>query len=139
MKKIILFTFLLITIGLNAALQKEISTYDKLQFSTIQKGVKDNNTLLVIGGIQGDESGGFLSASFLIEHYKIIKGSILVVPNLNFPSIVKNSRGPWGDMNRKFHNLSRNDHDYATIERIKKIMLHDDIKFIVNMHDGTGY
>lgn len=135
----ILFTFLFVTIGLNASLQKEISTYDKLQFSAIQKGKKNNNTLLIIAGIQGDESGGFLSASFLIEHYTITKGSLLVVPNLNFPSIVKNSRGPWGDMNRKFHKLSRFDHDYKTVEKIKKIMLQDDVKFIVNMHDGRGY
>jgi hypothetical protein len=40
------------------------SVYD---FDLIKKGKEDSNTPLV-GGIQGDESGGFLSASLLATH-----------------------------------------------------------------------
>ena len=88
-----------------------ISTYlsasTVIDFDLIKKGEDNNNTLLIIGGIQGDEPGGFVSASVLSTHYEITSGSVWVVPNLNFNSIIERSRGPYGDMNRKFANLSK--------------------------------
>jgi len=75
---------------------------NQFDFKLIKKGQDNNNTMLVIGGIQGDEPGGFISASLLATHYEITKGSLWIVPNLNFYSIIKRSRGPYGDMNRKF-------------------------------------
>ena len=128
MIKYFLYATLFFSLLLNASNQREIVPYDQLEFSAVRMGVKEDNTLLVIAGIQGDESGGFLSASILLEHYKITKGSLLVIPNLNFPSIVKNSRGPWGDMNRKFHKLSKFDKDYKSVQRVKKIILQDNIE-----------
>jgi hypothetical protein len=37
---------------------------------------RPGNTLLVIGGIQGDEPGGFNAASLLVTHYRIKKGNV---------------------------------------------------------------
>ena len=108
-------------------------------FDLIKKGQENNNTLLVIGGIQGDEPGGFISASLLATHYEITEGSLWIVPNLNFYSIIKRSRGPYGDMNRKFAHLSKNDPEYETIQRIKSYIKSDNVKLIVNLHDGSGY
>ena len=108
-------------------------------FDLIKKGQENNNTLLVIGGIQGDEPGGFISASLLSTHYEITEGSLWIVPNLNFYSIIKRSRGPYGDMNRKFAYLSKNDPEYETIQRIKNYIKSDNVKLIVNLHDGSGY
>ena len=44
-------------------------------------------TLLVIGGIQGDEPGGFTAASMLVTNYNVTKGNVWVVPNLNFDPV----------------------------------------------------
>lgn len=112
---------------------------NSFNFDLIKKGVDDNNTLLVIGGIQGDEPGGFISASLLSTHYEITKGSVWIVPNLNFYSIIKRSRGPHGDMNRKFAYLSKNDPEYDAIQRIKSYIKDEKVKLIVNLHDGSGY
>jgi len=49
-------------------------------------------TILVVGGVQGDEPGGFSAAALLISHYKITSGAVWVVPNLNFLSIIRCSR-----------------------------------------------
>ena len=38
----------------------------------------------------------------LVTDYQITRGEVWVVPNLNFESIIKRSRGVYGDMNRKF-------------------------------------
>ncbi|EOF4572255.1 M99 family carboxypeptidase catalytic domain-containing protein, partial [Campylobacter coli] len=75
-----------------------------LEFSVGENGksLDDNNTVLIFGGIQGDEPGGFHAASLLLSDYNITKGKIIVAPNLAFDSIIKRSRGKNGDLNRKF-------------------------------------
>jgi len=109
-------------------------------FTLIKKGEKDdNNTLLIVGGIQGDEPGGFMAASLLSTHYKITKGSVWIVPNFNFYSIIKRSRAPHGDMNRKFAYISKSDPDFKLIERMKSIIAKENIKMVINLHDGSGF
>ncbi len=108
-------------------------------FDLIKKGKSDNNTLLIVGGIQGDEPGGFMAASLMSTHYDITKGSIWIVPNLNFYSIIKRSRGPFGDMNRKFAYLPKTDPEYEIIQRIKKYITDPKVKLILNLHDGSGF
>ncbi len=131
--KLFKFLFLLFLVtSLNAKVEN-------LDFDFIKKGQTDDNTLLIIGGIQGDEPGAFMAASLLSTHYTIKKGSVWVVPNLNFYSIIKKSRGPYGDMNRKFAQLSQNDPDYNTVQRIKNYIKKDEVKMIVHLHDGSGF
>jgi hypothetical protein len=95
--------------------------------------------LLVFGGIQGDEPGGFSAASLLVTHYQITRGNVWVVPNLNFPSIVHITRGLHGDMNRKFAALSRNDPEYEIIRRVQELIRTPQVDLVINMHDGSGY
>ena len=108
---------------------------------TIHKLESDRpgNTLLVIGGIQGDEPGGFNAAALLATQYKIKKGSVWVVPNLNFISIIERSRGVFGDLNRKFAQIGRNDPEFDTISKVKKIILDDQVNLVINLHDGSGF
>jgi hypothetical protein len=96
-------------------------------------------TLLVVGGIQGDEPGGFNAASLLVTHYRIRTGRVWVVPNLNFISIIHCSRGIHGDLNRKFAELSADDPEYGAIQKIKAILLDDPVDMILNLHDGSGF
>ena len=100
---------------------------------------RPGNTLLVIGGIQGDEPGGFNAASLLVTHYRIKKGNVWVVPNLNFISIIKRSRGVYGDLNRKFATIGNSDPEFDTISRIKAILLDDQVDLVLNLHDGSGF
>lgn len=96
-------------------------------------------TLLVFGGIQGDEPGGFNAAALLVTHYEIRKGSVWVVPNLNFVSIVRRSRGVHGDLNRKFSDIEESDPEYATIQKIKSLILKKPVEAVLNLHDGSGF
>lgn len=116
-----------------------VSASNQFDFDLIKKGTDDGNTLLVVGGIQGDEPGGFISASLLATHYDITEGSVWIVPNLNFYSIIKRSRGPYGDMNRKFAHLAKSDPEYEIIQRIKSYIKDDNVKLVVNLHDGSGF
>lgn len=114
----------------------KLSEFD---FDIIKKGTTDSNTLLIVGGIQGDEPGGFMAASLISTHYEIEKGSVWIVPNLNFYSIIKSGRAPFGDMNRKFANLKKDDPEYEIVQRIKEYIANENVKLILNLHDGSGF
>ena len=103
------------------------------------EGEQEGPTVLVIGGIQGDEPGGFNAASLLVTHYRLLNGAVWVVPNLNFESIVRRSRGVHGDMNRKFPTVAASDPDYERVERIKKIITTPQVQYVLNLHDGSGF
>ncbi|MCG8620317.1 MAG: succinylglutamate desuccinylase/aspartoacylase family protein [Desulfobacterales bacterium] len=96
-------------------------------------------TALIVGGIQGDEPGGFNAAALITTHYDIRSGRVIVVPNLNFPSIVRRSRGVHGDMNRKFARLTPDDPEWKTVGRIKSLITDPEVDFILNLHDGSGF
>jgi hypothetical protein len=100
-------------------------------------GKNPGPTLMLIGGIQGNEPGGFLSAD-LYADMSLEKGNLIVVPRANFYSIITNQRGPNGDMNRKF---SHEKNEYSMEDRIvtilKKLIAGSD--YLLNLHDGSGY
>jgi len=112
-------------------------------YSDVQLIKKENNdsntTLLVIGGIHGDEPGGYFAASILATEYDITQGNLWVVPNLNKDSIQRNSRGIHGDMNRKFSIIKKNDKDEEIVKEIKKIILSKEVSLVLNLHDGHGF
>lgn len=96
-------------------------------------------TLLLMGGIHGDEPGAYYASDFFIQHYRITKGSVWVVPVVNPHGMFANMRGMYGDMNRKFAALSQNDPDYESIQKIKHLLNDSDIDISLHLHDGSGY
>ncbi|MBR8465379.1 deacylase [Campylobacter sp. faydin G-140] len=134
MKGIKIYKFIVILFGFCLSL-----IASNLDYALIKKGETDDNTMLLIGGIQGDEPGGFLAASIVATDYNITKGSLWIVPNLNFPSIIKRSRGTKGDMNRKFAHIDADDPDFNAVMRIKDIINDKNVSLVLNLHDGSGY
>ena len=108
-------------------------------FSLHKLGPGGGPTVLVVGGIQGDEPGGFSAAALLASHYRITSGEVWVVPDLNFAGILQRNRGPYGDMNRKFAALAPTDPEYALVMRLKSILLEPQVDLILNLHDGSGW
>jgi len=133
MKKIMLLYLILM-----ADFQPVLAAGYPFTFHKLQSGVA-GPTILIIGGIQGDEPGGFTAASLLVTDYEITRGEVWVVPNLNFESIIKRSRGVYGDMNRKFLDIPANDPEYQAITKIKSIITDQQIYMILNLHDGSGF
>ncbi|BEG57868.1 Purine nucleoside phosphorylase [Helicobacter sp. NHP21005] len=72
-------------------------------------------------------------------HYKILSGSVWVVPVLNRYSMLRNHRGVYGDLNRKFAYLSSKDPEYPLIQSIKKIITAKEVDVILHLHDGSGF
>ncbi|MDH4943551.1 M99 family carboxypeptidase catalytic domain-containing protein [Sulfurimonas sp. C5] len=117
--------------------------YSLLFASNIQLIKKENpdsnTTLLVIGGIHGNEPGGYFAASLLATHYQITSKNLWIIPNLNQESILRNERGIHGDMNRKFSFIKPNDQDKKIVDEIKQIILSPNVSLVVNLHDGHGF
>ncbi|MDY0233731.1 MAG: M99 family carboxypeptidase catalytic domain-containing protein [Sulfurimonas sp.] len=117
-----------------------LSLYASAEVQLIKKQNSDSNTtLLVIGGIHGDEPGGYFAASVLASHYKILSKNLWIVPDLNKLSIQADKRGIYGDMNRKFSFVKDSDKDKKRVEEIKKIILQENISLVLNLHDGNGF
>lgn len=98
-----------------------------------------SHTLLIIGGIHGDEPGGYFAPAIFERHYKITKGSVWVAPSVNIDSMIANTRGIYKDMNRKFSTISKNDPDRKNIEKIKKLITNKEVELVLNLHDGHGF
>ena len=99
-------------------------------------GESPGKTLLLIGGIQGDEPGGFLSA----DHYAelgLLKGNLIVVPRANFQSILLNKRQINEDMNRKFSEDRETNYETKIVAILKKLIAESDM--LLNLHDGSGF
>jgi len=103
------------------------------------EGLTEGPTLLIFGGIHGNEPGGYFAASILAKHYTISKGTLLIVPNTNKESILKYKRGINGDLNRKFSQISDVDKDIKTVKEIKSLILDKQVDLILNLHDGHGF
>lgn len=99
-------------------------------------GKTPGKTILIIGGIQGDEPGGFLSAD-LYADMRLEKGSLIVVPRANFYSILLNRRQVNEDMNRKFSETSERTFETQVVAILKDLIAESDC--LLNLHDGSGF
>lgn len=102
-------------------------------------GKEPGKTLMLIGGIQGDEPGGYLTAD-LYADISLKKGNLIVVPRANFYSILLNQRnGLTGDMNRKFAENKENqmDMELEIVSILKKLIGESDC--LLNLHEGSGF
>lgn len=105
----------------------------------LESSDKSAPTLLLMGGIHGDEAGAYYATDVFLRHYHITKGAVWVVPVVNPHGMFANMRGVYGDMNRKFATLSKNDPDFHSIQKIKALLADENIDISMHLHDGSGY
>jgi hypothetical protein len=102
-------------------------------------GRQPGPTLMIIGGIQGDEPGGLLSAD-LYADMALEKGNLIVVPRANFNSILQFKRGVNVDMNRRFAGQGkdmRQQMEDQIVTLLKSLIAESDC--LLNNHDGSGF
>lgn len=99
-------------------------------------GEKSGKTLLLIGGIQGDEPGGFLAAD-LYADFSLEKGNLIVVPRANFPSILQKRRQINQDMNRTFADDNLSSYEAKVVKVLKQLIHESDC--LLNLHEGSGF
>jgi hypothetical protein len=113
----------------------EGSDYELHVYSTY--GRRDGKTIFILGGIQGDEPGGYLSAE-MYTNLRLDQGNLIVIPRANFKSIILHNRGISGDMNRLFvEDLKDSRMDYQVVQLVMQYMAKADL--FLNLHDGWGF
>ena len=101
-------------------------------------GQEPGPTLMIIGGIQGDEPGSYLTADLYADiHLK--RGNLIVVPRANLYSILLNRRnGLTGDMNRKFDDkVEKRNLEEEVVAILKHLIAESDC--LLNLHEGSGF
>ncbi|MFH1223081.1 MAG: M99 family carboxypeptidase catalytic domain-containing protein, partial [Pseudomonadota bacterium] len=98
------------------------------------KGEKPGKTLMIIGGIHGNETSGYLAAR-QYANVKLKRGNLIVVPDANAPAIKENKRFINVDMNRIFDEENGTTYEYKTVEQIKKLISESDM--VVNLHETS--
>lgn len=99
-------------------------------------GEEKGSTLMIIGGIQGDEPGGFLTADSYAD-ISLEKGSLIVVPRANLPSILVQKRSINVDMNRKFADEDAKVYEGKIVKILKELISKSDC--LLNLHEGSGF
>lgn len=100
------------------------------------RGEAPGPTVMVQGGIQGDEVSGFLAAQVLTRA-TLRRGNLVVIPRANLPSVNVRRRQVNVDLNRRF------DREYGQfyedrLARAIRFLLGGCDAFI-HMHEGSGF
>ena len=100
------------------------------------RGRETGPTIMIIGGIHGNEPGGYLAAD-LFADLTLRKGNLIVVPRANIFSIFQNTRGVSGDLNRQFGASYEHEIDQNIVGVLASLMTESDA--LLNLHDGSGF
>ena len=111
--KALLFSFIAISgLSLNCA-RAQTQTAGVLMAGTryqtpfyVHSGADPGPTVVVIGGVHGDETAGYLAARALVN-WKVQSGTLVIVPDANVPAIRANQRFVGRNMNAFFPRQSR--------------------------------
>lgn len=100
------------------------------------QGEKPGPTIMIQGGIQGDEDAGFITSQ-LLTRTKVHTGNLLIVPRADVPSIHIHKRQFNVDLNRRFDK----DYDRYFEDRLARV-----IRFLIgkcdgfiHLHEGSGF
>lgn len=103
----------------------------------VVKGKLKGPTLMVIGGIHGDEPSGY-KATELYKKVSISKGTLILVPNANAYALSKNKRYVGRDMNRLFADgVKYRGYELKAVKKLKELMRMSDM--VINLHEGEGF
>jgi hypothetical protein len=119
---------------------------NNLEYFYYGESTPENKTILILGGIHGNEPSGSkailqLMNDININKVKINNNRIIFVPYVNYCALQLNKRQvPFiGDLNRKFP-ISENYNEDNLNPIIKKIiLLMKQSDFIIDFHEGWGF
>lgn len=93
-------------------------------------------TVMVQGGIQGDEPAGYLAAEILARS-RVLRGNLIVVPRANPPSIAARTRQINVDLNRRFDQDYNRFYEDRLARAIRFVMAGADA--FIHLHEGSGF
>lgn len=136
--------WLLSLILLSAASQARAGSWEYSFFQGTQyplrvvfiEGAQPGPTVMVQGGIQGDETAGYITAQLLTQA-KVVRGNVIVLPRANVPSINLRKRQINVDMNRRFDQHYNRFYEDRVARVIRFLLARSDA--FIHLHEGSGF
>lgn len=105
----------------------------------IVKGSKPGPTVMIVGGVHGNEEAGYTAAG-KVRDYSINSGTLVVVPQANKVAIDANRRTTAdGDLNRQFPQSKGDSADTVLAREILKLVGNYGVDYLMDLHEGYDY
>ncbi len=110
-------------------------TQHPLQVHFLQ-GDRPGPTVMVQGGIQGDEVSGYLTAE-LLTRAEVHQGNLIIIPRANLPAILQRTRSINVDLNRRFGKDQGRYYEDDLARAIRQLIKGSDA--FIHLHEGSGF
>jgi hypothetical protein len=118
---------------------------DNLEYYSYGSSTPDNKTILILGGIHGNEPAGSYAIMKLMDdintNKKTTKNKLILIPYVNYCALQLNVRYILGigDLNRKFP-INKNYNEDNLHPIIKKLLLFiKEADVVIDFHEGWGF
>jgi len=106
------------------------------------KGAIPGNTMLTVGGIHGDEPGGYLAPTYLLN-YRLKQGNLIIICRTNRKAISQDRRYINKDLNRlykiPYSSPKKETYENKVAKMLKQVLKNKEINVMLNLHDGRGF
>lgn len=104
----------------------------------VKKGARSGPTIVVVGGLHGDESAGYLAARRL-ENWKVESGTLVLIPDANVPAIKANQRFVGRNMNALFPGDPNGDGNQRLAAAIWDLIKQSKPDLLLTLHESRGF
>lgn len=104
----------------------------------VKAGDKPGPTVVVIGGVHGDEVAGYRAAEQLVN-WKITQGTLLVLPDAHKEAIRRNVRAYPGNMNNMFPGKADGDDMERLAYQIFEVIRNAHPKLLLTLHESREF
>ncbi len=104
----------------------------------VRSGARPGPTIVVMGGLHGDESAGFLAARQL-KNWDVQSGTLVVVPDANAPAIKANRRFVERNMNALFPGRKDGDGNERLAYELWQLIKHWKPDLLLTLHESRGF
>ncbi|HEX9998630.1 MAG TPA: succinylglutamate desuccinylase/aspartoacylase family protein [Abditibacterium sp.] len=104
----------------------------------IKTGAEVGPTIVVIGGLHGDEPAGYLAARKL-KNWKITRGKLVLVPDAHIETIRRGMRGYPRNMNRLFPGKANGDAMEKLAFEIWQLIKTSKPDLVLTLHESRGF
>lgn len=104
----------------------------------VKTGATPGPTIVVIGGVHGDEIAGYLAARRL-KNWTVQSGTLVVVPDANVPAIKANRRFVGRNMNALFPGKANGDGNERLAYALWQLIKSSKPDLLLTLHESRGF
>ena len=104
----------------------------------IKTGARPGPTIVVMGGLHGDETAGYLAAREL-KNWDVQSGKLVLVPDANVPAIRANRRFVGRNMNALFPGVKGGDGNQRLAYELWQLIKNAKPDLLLTLHESRGF